>query len=57
MTEVKGTRVEELDKLMKVLSQFSAEDRKRAIDASSIFLEGGLAMLRITHQNIVNTMP
>ena len=49
MTEVKGTRLEELDKLMKVLSQFPAEDRKRAIDASSIFLEGGLAMLRITH--------
>lgn len=49
MTEVKGTKLEELDKLMKVLNQFPAEDRKRAIDASSIFLEGGLAMLRITN--------
>ena len=38
------------DRYIRLIEKFSAEDRKKAIDASIIFLEGGLAMLRIAKQ-------
>ena len=42
------------DRYIRLIEKFSAEDRKKAIDASIIFLEGGLAMLRVAKQSQQN---
>lgn len=41
-------KLEELRKLIVVIDQFEQQDRKRVIDAASIYLEGGLMMARLT---------
>ena len=50
MTKIQSMWNKETNKLLNIIKQFPESDRKKAIDAGTIFLEGGLAMLRIAKQ-------
>lgn len=54
MTQIKNICYRETNKLLEIIKQFPESDRKKAIDAGTIFLEGGVAMLRIAKQSHQN---